>query len=520
MYISNAQTAAAAFTLNNMVHYYAQQATLGAGSAITNQYGFFAELNLVGATNNYGFFGVIPSGTNRWNLYMNGTANNYLNGSLGIGSTSLTLYSLRVGRNITGGTFAGSILSNATVQSDVTSDAISFYSLPATAAAAFTLTNLTHFYAQQSTIGSTSAVTNQYGFLASSSMTGATNNYGFYGAIPSGTNRWNLYMNGTANNYMAGSLGIGSTSLTNSSLNVSKTITGSTTSIGIIQSGAVQSGVTSNAYGFYNSATTQAAAFTLGTYIHYGSDQSTIGAGSAITTQIGFNAAATLIGATNNYGFQGNIPSGTNRWNLYMAGTAANYMAGRLGLGLTATSTNFATNLNITGGVGANGIYQLGVVQSDVTAQAYGYRNLSATQAASFTLTDYFHYASLQGSFGAGSTVTNQYGFYVDSTLVGATNDYGFYGNLAAATNVWNLYMNGTAANYMAGVLTIGTAAPNASAKVQIDSTTSGFLPPRMTSAQRTAIATPAEGLIVVQTDGTQGLYLYIGAAWHAITML
>jgi hypothetical protein len=41
-----------------------------------------------------------------------------------------------------------------------------------------------------------------------------------------------------------------------------------------------------------------------------------------------------------------------------------------------------------------------------------------------------------------------------------------------------------------------------------------------MTAAQRTAIATPAEGLIVVQTDGTQGLYLYIGAAWHAITML
>ena len=60
----------------------------------------------------------------------------------------------------------------------------------------------------------------------------------------------------------------------------------------------------------------------------------------------------------------------------------------------------------------------------------------------------------------------------------------------------------------------------NASAKVQIDSTTQGVLFPRMTAAQRTAIATPAEGLIVVQTDGTQGLYLYIGAAWHAITML
>ena len=67
----------------------------------------------------------------------------------------------------------------------------------------------------------------------------------------------------------------------------------------------------------------------------------------------------------------------------------------------------------------------------------------------------------------------------------------------------------------------VGTnASNNASAKVQINSTTQGFLPPRMTAAQRAAIATPAEGLVVVQTDGTQGLYLYIGAAWHALTML
>jgi len=59
-----------------------------------------------------------------------------------------------------------------------------------------------------------------------------------------------------------------------------------------------------------------------------------------------------------------------------------------------------------------------------------------------------------------------------------------------------------------------------ASSILTINSTTKGVLISRMTSAQRTAISSPAEGLIVVQTDGTQGLYLYIGAAWHAITML
>ena len=80
--------------------------------------------------------------------------------------------------------------------------------------------------------------------------------------------------------------------------------------------------------------------------------------------------------------------------------------------------------------------------------------------------------------------------------------------------------MDGTANNYMAGQVGIGATSINASAKVQIDSTTQGVLFPRMTATQRAAIASPAEGLIVVQTDGTQGLYLYIGAAWHAITML
>ncbi len=57
-------------------------------------------------------------------------------------------------------------------------------------------------------------------------------------------------------------------------------------------------------------------------------------------------------------------------------------------------------------------------------------------------------------------------------------------------------------------------AAANASAMVDIASTSKGLLIPRMTAAQRTAIVTPATGLFVYQTDGTDGLYQYDGAAW------
>jgi hypothetical protein len=63
----------------------------------------------------------------------------------------------------------------------------------------------------------------------------------------------------------------------------------------------------------------------------------------------------------------------------------------------------------------------------------------------------------------------------------------------------------------------IGTTAPNASAKLQVDSTTKGFLPPRMLQTQRTAIASPAVGLIVYQTDATEGLYIYKSTGWTFI---
>ena len=56
------------------------------------------------------------------------------------------------------------------------------------------------------------------------------------------------------------------------------------------------------------------------------------------------------------------------------------------------------------------------------------------------------------------------------------------------------------------------------SAELEVKSTTKGFLPPRMTKAERDAIVTPAAGLLIYQTDGdlnnTAGLYFYDGAAW------
>jgi hypothetical protein len=71
------------------------------------------------------------------------------------------------------------------------------------------------------------------------------------------------------------------------------------------------------------------------------------------------------------------------------------------------------------------------------------------------------------------------------------------------------------------GSVGINNSAPDASAILQIDSTNKGFLAPRMTAAQRTAITSPAVGLVVYQTDGTEGLWLYTSAnGWKALAIV
>lgn len=57
----------------------------------------------------------------------------------------------------------------------------------------------------------------------------------------------------------------------------------------------------------------------------------------------------------------------------------------------------------------------------------------------------------------------------------------------------------------------IGTTTPNSSAVVDISATDKGLLIPQMTAAQRTAIANPATGLLVIQTDEPAGFYYNAG---------
>lgn len=69
--------------------------------------------------------------------------------------------------------------------------------------------------------------------------------------------------------------------------------------------------------------------------------------------------------------------------------------------------------------------------------------------------------------------------------------------------------------------VTIGTGAHTASSILDVQSTTAGFLPPRMTTVQRDAISSPANGLIIfcsdcTATDGSTGVsQTFSSSSWR-----
>jgi hypothetical protein len=63
---------------------------------------------------------------------------------------------------------------------------------------------------------------------------------------------------------------------------------------------------------------------------------------------------------------------------------------------------------------------------------------------------------------------------------------------------------------------TTGLADP--SAMLDVVSSSKGFLCPRMIAAERTAISTPAEGLLVYQTDSPAGFWYYNGSSWVQVS--
>ena len=98
-------------------------------------------------------------------------------------------------------------------------------------------------------------------------------------------------------------------------------------------------------------------------------------------------------------------------------------------------------------------------------------------------------------------------------TLFGSTGNVLIQNGGTFTDNGFRLDVNGT--QRVQGKLSVNTPT-EASAVMEVTSTTQGFLPPRMTTTQKNAIASPAAGLVVYDTT-LQSLSNYNGTAWISI---
>ncbi len=60
----------------------------------------------------------------------------------------------------------------------------------------------------------------------------------------------------------------------------------------------------------------------------------------------------------------------------------------------------------------------------------------------------------------------------------------------------------------------VGIGKSSSTAELELESTTKGFLPPRMTTTQRDAISSPDTGLVIYNTT-TNKLQCYNGTSWN-----
>jgi len=471
-----ASTQATTFTLGNYRHFTAGQGTFGAGSTVTNQYGFICE-PLSGATNNYGFFGKIASATNNWNIYMEGTAKNYLNGSLFIGSTTDAGYKL----DVTGSTRLNGL---TTIQGTTASDTAPLGAEIATTGSGTNWTGTAFSTGYTHTVGSTANLTDLSVAVIGTTYRVAVTITGRTAGSITIVYGGETYTSGRTSSYTTAQQAI-----TTSGLVVTPTSDFDGTVVFSINS----VGNSSASLSFSNSS-----------------------AGVGIELRSVSDTSNTFIGL--NVGRKGTIGSSINIQNTFIGAFAgSNNSSGRTNtfVGYNNGSSNSSGNNNVSLGQSAflnntKGSDNTSIGVNSLTGNLSGNQNI----ALGFSAGTYIANGSTNNSTGNNSifigistkaladSQTNQ--IVIGNTTTGLGSNTTVLGN--SSTTLTALY----------GAVITGGTATDASAQLQADSTTKGFLPPRMTTTQKNAISTPATGLTVFDT--TLGKLCVFSTTWQTIT--
>jgi hypothetical protein len=229
-----------------------------------------------------------------------------------------------------------------------------------------------------------------------------------------------------------------------------------------------------------------------------------------------FNTTNIGIGTTTDAGFKLDVNG--------IARVATRIDAGTFTPGAGATAYTIATTGRISA---ANGISFRSPVNGDSifigfspvgTAQIEAYTGSTRIFVLGGAGADLGSMATATPNFNPSSGTGNKNIFEVNGnynttgTFSGTIRGFYYNPNLVSMTGVTAHYAyHGTS-----GAFIINSASPNASAILQADSTTKGFLPPRMTTTQINAIASPAEGLTVYNTTISH-MCFYQAGSWVRI---
>mgnify|MGYP003494452574 FL=1 len=122
---------------------------------------------------------------------------------------------------------------------------------------------------------------------------------------------------------------------------------------------------------------------------------------------------------------------------------------------------------------------------------------------------------ALNGTNAPTSAYTYAGHFVNDTEGTGARNVGGYFSATNSSGDNYAILVPASG-----GRVGFGTITPNSKAMLDLTSTTQGFLPPRMTKAERTAmgLTTAHAGMVIYQTDNTPGLRVWNGANWMKFT--
>jgi len=117
------------------------------------------------------------------------------------------------------------------------------------------------------------------------------------------------------------------------------------------------------------------------------------------------------------------------------------------------------------------------------------------------------------GTTGGATKTAGVYGISTDNTIYSRSMGLVFYTSAIDQSSVERMRIDSS------GTLLIGTTSSNASALLDVQSTTKGVRFPNMTTTQKNAISSPFAGTVIFDTTLAK-LCVYSGSAWQTITSI